>query len=105
VSTTIWVIVALAIGTYVIRASGVVLPGKVKIPAQVQRYLPIAATTMLLALTLTSVLIEGGEWSFGIARPAGVLAGGLLAWRKAPFILIVLAAAVVAAGLRALGVP
>jgi hypothetical protein len=34
-----------------------------------------------------------------------VLAGGILAWRRAPFVVIVLVAAAVAAGLRAIGVP
>ena len=36
---------------------------------------------------------------------AGVLTGGVLAWRRAPFVVVVLAAALVAAGLRALGIP
>jgi hypothetical protein len=35
----------------------------------------------------------------------GVLVGGALAWRKAPFVLVVVAAAATAAGLRLLGVP
>jgi hypothetical protein len=34
-----------------------------------------------------------------------VLAGGVLAWRKAPFLVVVLAAAAVTAILRLLGVP
>ena len=39
----------------------------------------------------------------GFARPAGVLVAGILAWRKAPFLVVVLAAAVVTALLRVLG--
>ncbi|MDQ3788125.1 MAG: AzlD domain-containing protein, partial [Actinomycetota bacterium] len=57
-----------------------------------------------VALIATSALTDGGS-SAGIALPAGVLAGGVLAWRKAPFVVVVVAAALVAAGLRALGVP
>jgi hypothetical protein len=40
-----------------------------------------------------------------VARPAGVLVGLVLAWRRAPFLLVVVAAAVTAAGLRLLGLP
>ena len=36
---------------------------------------------------------------------SGVLAGGVLAWRKAPFIVVVIVAAAGTAGLRLLGVP
>jgi hypothetical protein len=41
----------------------------------------------------------------GMARPAGVAVGAVLAWRRAPFVVVVFAAAAVAAGLRLLGVP
>jgi hypothetical protein len=40
-----------------------------------------------------------------VARPAGVLVGVLLAWRRAPLILVVVAAAVTAAALRLAGLP
>jgi hypothetical protein len=40
----------------------------------------------------------------GIARPAGVLVGALLAWRRAPFVVVVLAAAATAALLRLAGI-
>ncbi|WP_020524424.1 AzlD domain-containing protein [Catelliglobosispora koreensis] len=103
-STVALVIAALAVGTYAIRVSGVMLRDKLKLPEGVLRLLPVAATTMLLALIATAVLTNGDKWELGIARPAGVLAGALLAWRKAPFIVVVLVAAVTAAGLRAIGV-
>lgn len=57
---------------------------------------------MLLAAVLaTSALTEEqgfADW----ARPAGVAVGGLLAWRRVSFVVVVLVAA---AGLRLLGVP
>lgn len=39
------------------------------------------------------------------ARPAGVVVGGLLAWRRVSFVVVVLVAAARAAGMRLLGVP
>jgi hypothetical protein len=58
---------------------------------------------MLAALVATTALTEGHAFS-GLARPAGVLVAGLLAWRKAPFLTVVLAAAAVTALLRLAGV-
>jgi hypothetical protein len=64
----------------------------------------LSAIVLLAALVATSALTEGHSFA-GIARPAGVLAGGVLAWRKAPFVAVVVAAAATAALLRLAGVP
>lgn len=62
-----------------------------------------AAVVLLIAVVATTALTEGQGFA-GISRPAGVLVGGVLAWLKVPFIVVILAAAAVAAGLRLLGV-
>ncbi len=59
---------------------------------------------MLAALVAIAAFLDGQE-SAGFARPAGIAVGGVLAWRKAPFVVVVLAAAGTAAILRLLGVP
>lgn len=59
---------------------------------------------LLVALALTMALTEEQGFA-GIARPAGVLAGGVLAWRRAPFLVVVLTAAGVTAILRLIGIP
>jgi hypothetical protein len=59
---------------------------------------------MLAALAAMAALTDAGHFA-GVARPAGVLAGVLAAWRRLPFVAVVLLAAAVAAGLRLLGVP
>ncbi|MGC3000942.1 nitrate- and nitrite sensing domain-containing protein, partial [Streptomyces sp. G35A] len=58
---------------------------------------------VLVALLATGALTEAGEVA-GWARPAGVLAGGVLVWRRAPFAVVVLGAAGTTAVLRAAGV-
>ena len=58
---------------------------------------------LLAALVATTALTKGHGFA-GFARPAGVLVGGVLAWRKAPFLVVVLAAAATAALLRLAGV-
>ncbi len=109
---TITAILVLAAGTYAFRLAGPLLRarlakahgGAAELPPRLSELLSTAATVLLVALIATSALTDGGSFA-GIALPAGVLAGGVLAWRKAPFVVVVVAAAVVAAGLRALGVP
>ncbi|MDI6098022.1 AzlD domain-containing protein [Actinoplanes sp. NEAU-A12] len=96
-------IVALAVGTYAFRLSGVLLRDRLELSDSLQRMLPMAATALLTALAGTAALMAGSEFA-GLARPAGVLVGGLLAWQKAPFVVVVLAAAAVAGLLRLAGV-
>ena len=93
---------ALSAGTYAFRLSGQVLRARVSLPPQVTRLLEAAAVILLAALVATTALTEGHGFA-GFARPAGVLVAGVLAWRKAPFLVVVLAAAAVTALLRLAG--
>ncbi|HEY3557524.1 MAG TPA: AzlD domain-containing protein [Kribbella sp.] len=94
----------LAVGTFSLRFAGPALRSRFEVPERAQQLLAAAAVVLLTAVIATSALTEG-HGPAGIARPAGVLVGGVLAWRKAPFVLVVVAAAGTAAGLRLLGVP
>ena len=93
----------LSAGTYAFRLSGQALRARITFPPRAAKLLEAAAVIMLAALVATTALTEGHGFS-GFARPAGVLVAGVLAWRKAPFLVVVLAAAVVTALLRILGV-
>lgn len=73
------------------------------LPAWLDAVMSRAAVVLLIAVVATTALTEEQGFA-GIARPAGVLVGGVLAWLKVPFIIVILAAAAVAAGLRLLGV-
>jgi len=97
-------IIALGVGTYSMRLGGVLLRGRLELSAAVQRVLRMAAAALLAALAGTAALMAGTEFA-GVARPAGVLVGGVLAWRKVPFVVVVLAAAGTAALLRLAGLP
>ncbi|MFF7469237.1 AzlD domain-containing protein [Streptomyces sp. NPDC008092] len=102
-NATVVLILALALGTYAFRLVGPVLHGRVEIPARVQELASAGAVVLLVALLATGALTENGGFA-GFARPAGVLAAGVLAWRRAPFAVVVLGAAAVTALLRATGV-
>ena len=96
-------IVVLAAGTYAFRIAGPVFHGRLRIPVRVRRLLSVAAVILLVALAVTAAVTAGHGFA-GFARPAGVLVGGLLAVRRAPFPVIVVAAMATAALLRLLGV-
>ena len=100
-----WIaIAALAAGTYGLRIAGPLLRSRLRLPAAVQTYLSHSAVALLAALIATAALFAGSEFA-GWARPAGVLAGALAAWRKLPFVVVVVGAAVTTALLRLAGVP
>jgi branched-subunit amino acid transport protein len=103
-ATLVTVIAILAVGTYGLRLAGVVLRDRLTVSERVSRLLPLAAVALLAALAATAALTEAGSWA-GVARPAGVLAGLVAAWRRLPFIAVVVIAAATAAGLRLLGLP
>lgn len=102
--TVVLVIAALGAGTYAMRLAGVTLAGRVTLPESVGRLLPLAAVALLAALAAVSAFTEAGQ-AAGVARPAAVAVGVLLAWRRLPFAVVVLAAAATAALLRLFGVP
>lgn len=98
------VIVVLGVGTFAMRLAGVVLGDRLRLSPSVGRLLPLAAVALLAALAATAALTDGAQFA-GVARPVGVLAGVIAAWRKLPFVAVVIIAAATAAILRLLGVP
>jgi branched-subunit amino acid transport protein len=103
-ATLVVVIAVLAVGTYAMRLTGVVLGDRLQLSPALNRLLLLGAVALLVALAGTAALTDAGGFA-GIARPAGVLAGLVAAWRRLPFVAVVVIAAAVAAGLRLLGVP
>lgn len=92
----------LGAGTFAFRLAGPALRSRITLSARVEQLMSTAVVVLLAALVATSALTEGHGFS-GAARTAGVAVGGLFAWRRAPFVVVVLAAAVTAAVLRLLG--
>jgi hypothetical protein len=96
-------IAALAGLTYACRLAGPLLRGRVTLPAAADRMFANATSVLLIALVLTATWYAGHDFA-GWARPAGVLAAGVLALRRAPFPVVVLTAAAVTALLRLAGI-
>lgn len=100
---TLTAILVLAVGTYAFRLSGPLLRDRLKLSDRVKLLMSTSATVLLFALVATSTLAKGQAFA-GFALPIGVLVGGIAAWRKAPFVVVVVLAAATTAGLRFLGV-
>ncbi|NUP43897.1 MAG: AzlD domain-containing protein [Streptomyces sp.] len=100
---TLLTVLLLAVGTYGLRLSGPLLSDRIELGERARRLLSVSATVLLCALVATSSLTADHAFA-GWARPAGVLVGGVLATRRAPFLATVLAAAATAGVLRWLGV-
>jgi branched-subunit amino acid transport protein len=96
-------IAILAAGTWLMRYSGAMLGNRMTFSERAQALLTDAATTLLFSVALAATIYENDHFA-GMARVAGVLVAVFLAWRKAPLIGVIVAAAVVTAGLRYLGV-
>lgn len=97
-------VAVLAAGTYLFRLAGPTLRSRLTIPARLERLLSVAAAVLLTALVAINALTQGHGFA-GWARPAGVLIAGVLAVRRAPFPVVVIAAIATTALLRLAGLP
>lgn len=96
-------IVVLAVGTYAFRLAGPLLRTRAEVSERIEALLADAAIVLLMAVLTTTALTQDQQFA-GFARVAGVLVAGVLAWRPAPFVVIVLAAAITTALLRLAGI-
>ena len=97
-------LLALAVGTYLIRLAGLLLRGRLRLTPTVERYLDLGATALLVALVAVSTFTQDGGFA-GWARPLGVVVAGAAAFLRVPFVLVVVLAAGTTALLRLAGLP
>jgi branched-subunit amino acid transport protein len=103
-SGTWWLLVSLCVVTTALtRGVGPVATGGRELPAPAVRVVVLLSSALLAALVVTSALADGTQLRVG-ADTAGVATAGVLLWRRAHLLVVVLAAAAVTGGLRALGV-
>ena len=94
-------ILLLAAASYLLKAVGPLLVGARELPPRVGELLDIAAVPLLAALVLVQTVGTAGSFTID-ARVAAVGVAAILVWRRAPFPVVVIAAAATAAALRAL---
>jgi branched-subunit amino acid transport protein len=99
----LWGLIAgCAVVTAVIKAIGPIAFGGRKLPDRVDGVIALLAPALLAALIVTQALADGQRIAIG-ADTAGVGIAGLVLWRGGSVLTGVAVAALVTAGLRALG--
>ena len=96
-------IAILSLGTFLMRLGGAKLGNRLAFSERSQALLSDAATVLLFSVALATTFDEGEHFS-GRARVLGVSFAVFLAWRKAPLIVVIFAAAIVTALLRLAGI-
>ncbi|MFB9375393.1 AzlD domain-containing protein [Kineococcus gynurae] len=104
-TTALTAVLALAVGTAALRLGGLALAGRVRLAPGVQALLDRGTVVLIVAVVAVATLpgSRAADAPLPLALPLGVLVGAVLAWRRAPFAVVVLAAAGTTAALRALG--
>lgn len=92
----------LAAGAYAFKVLGLVVLGGRELPARLTRCIGLLPAALLPALIAVQTLTTDDRWVLD-ARAAGVGAAIVVAWRRAPFPVIIVVGAVVTALVRALG--
>ncbi|UYG15529.1 AzlD domain-containing protein [Brachybacterium huguangmaarense] len=101
----LWIaVIVAALASFAQKWLGYQVPPSVldrPVVARVTTLLPVA---LLGALVATQTVTSGSQLVLD-ARVAGLVVAALLLWRRAPFLVVVIAGAAVTAGLRLLGLP
>ena len=99
----VWVAIAVtAVGCYAWKVLGLSVPSGLLERPGVRRFAVLVPVALLAALTAVETFANGDHLTLD-ARVAGLAAAGVALLLRAPFLVVVVAAAVVAAGVRLLG--
>ena len=96
------IVLAVALGTIVIKASGPVVLGGRPLPPRVQGVVALLAPALLAALVATTAFGSGQQLVID-ARAAGLAVAAVAITLRAPVLLVVVLAAAVAAVIRLVG--
>jgi branched-subunit amino acid transport protein len=103
--TGTWVAVLVtAAGCYLLKLAGLTVPRSVLDNPKVRRFAELVPVALLAALTAVQTLGAGQALAIDPARLAGLGAAAVALLLRAPFLVVIVAAAGTAAALRALGV-
>lgn len=97
----LWVLVlATAGGCYALKVAGYLVPAPLLDAPQVRRLVELLPVALLAALVVVEAVASGRHLQWDAARLAGFGAAAVAVWRRAPFLAVVVIAAVVAAAAR-----
>jgi len=100
---TAWAItVASGAGCFALKFAGFAMPQRWFDAPHIRRSIELMPIALLSALVVVQSLAAGRHYDANAARLAGVAVGALAVWRRAPFIVVVVSAAVTAGAWRAI---
>src|SRR3954454_10110375 len=94
-----WALLGAAIGCYLLKLAGLSVPARVLERPLVERVADLIPVALLSALVAVQVFARGHELVLD-ARAVGLAAAVVLLLLRAPFLVVVFGAALVAAGAR-----
>ncbi|UQX03296.1 AzlD domain-containing protein [Streptomyces sp. RerS4] len=99
----VWIAIGLTVvGCYAVKLAGLLVPAAALERPVVRRLAALLPVALLAALTAQQTFSTGSALVLD-ARAAGLAAAGVALLLRAPFLVVVAAAVVVTAGVRALG--
>ncbi len=96
-----WPVIALCVGAYGLKALGLAVGGRLDPDVADRWHLEILVVPILAALIVVQSFSASHRLVLDARAPA-LLVAAFLVWRRAPFVVVALAAAATAAGLRLL---
>lgn len=93
------VLIVMTVGTYALKSAGPLLLGTRQLPVRLQRVVDLLPAALLAALAAVSTVGDGQSIVID-ARLAGLVAAGFALWRRAPFVVVIIAAAAATAFVR-----
>jgi branched-subunit amino acid transport protein len=95
-------ILVIAIGSYLLKALGTVAVQGWKPSVRTQRCLDLLPATLICAVTIVNTVVTGRHLVIDARLPA-VLVAAIAVWRRAPFAVVIILSAAVAALIRRSG--
>ncbi|MBN9619621.1 MAG: AzlD domain-containing protein [Actinobacteria bacterium] len=97
----LWVLVLATIaGCYLLKLAGYLVPARLLDHPTMRRLVELLPVALLASLVVVEAVANGRHLQWDGPRLAGLAAGAIAVWRRAPFLVVVVVAAVVAALLR-----
>jgi branched-subunit amino acid transport protein len=103
--TATWIaVLATAAGCYAFKLAGLTVPQRIMADQRVRRFADLVPVALLAALSAVQTITSGQAFDLDPARLAGLGAAVIALVLRAPFLVVIVAAAATAAGLRAAGI-
>jgi len=93
-------VIATVAGCYLLKLAGYLVPARVLDHPRIRRLVELLPVALLAALVVVEAVANGRHLHADGPRLAGFAVGAVAVWRRAPFLVVVIAAAVTAALLR-----